>query len=444
MKIFLGTSNISSLMDELRYGFEKCGHSVFSMNTHPHPIVSPTDCDYTTVIEKHLDEFKQNNPDATKKMCSAQERKILSDLNHYALYQALQSDIAIFLWSTLTANQDDLNLLRQQGVKTVVLFCGTEARVLPVDNTFREILKYVPTKYANTDFSVPLKYVRHAEKYADLILGNTTCNLRPSYVPIWYPLVYENIPFHVSDSDEPVVAHAPSSRRSKSSNIWFEIVSDLYKEGLKFKFVLIEDMPRSKFLKKLAGVDIMCDGISHSGKLSREAMAAGCAVLTGTSESGPYLDLVREDEAIMRKLFAITPNSLHDKIIQEEHLKKHWYYYPEHNPMVAVSRETAKDRLRELIIDKQKRRELAIRGRQTVEKFCSPVTVAKDILEILENPQAVPSQLKLAFYYSVLYHKHMPQSQEEINMLNEGTDIVRDCSWYKFLHKPFRRNGLIF
>gem|GEM_PF-4932397 len=445
MNIYIGNTNIASLYEDLRIGFESLGHSVFTMATHGHTIQGKADLDITARLREETASFDSRFPDASGQTRDQYLHDVHQRLLDQACMRAAGSDLCIFLWDSFLPEWQDLPLLRQQGVKTVVCFAGSEARVIPLENVFRSLTGAPPANSAYRDPEATLRHIRHAEVHADLLVGATQAGLRPMYLPLTTVLDHSGIPHAVSDRDAPVIVHAPSSRNTKGTEIWLSIFADLKAEGYEFTVRLLEGIPHNEFLGLLKHADIVCDGLIHGGKLAREGMAAGCAVLSCFgNDMQAYQQFFRNDDNALRELWNVEPGSLQDAWIEAQHLKKVWYYIPEENPCIPVSAHTAKDRLRELLQDKRRRRELALRGRVAIETYCSPVMVARDILQCVENPQSFETQAMLSFHRAILRHDFIPENEADTAMYNRTTDIVRNCPWYKRMYQPGARHGLVF
>ena len=150
----------------------------------------------------------------------------------------------------------------------------------------------------------------------------------------------------------------------------------------------------------------------------------------------------------MRRKFNVQPGSPEDGFLAERHNRKTWHYKNgDSNPILPVTPATAKDALRSIILDREKRRGLAHAGRSFLEAFCSPTLVAQDILDYMRDPDCFRSQAMLGRQYSFFNRDYTPGNAEEhayTNLINQTTDIVRDCSWYKEYVVPCERAGMIF
>lgn len=445
MKIYIGNTNISSLYNDLSVGFKSIGHTIFTMANQGHRIQGDINFDISKSLQQELTLFDRKFPNVSRVAREHYIAEYEQKLYDHAFMQAADADLCIFIWNSFLPEWRDLPFLQKNNSKTVTCFAGSEARVLPLENIFRKMTGSPPAISCAQDLEATLRHIRYAELHADLLIGSTLAGLRPMYLPLTTILDHTNIPHRVNDRNEPVIVHAPSSRSTKGTETWLAIFSDLKAEGFKFNVRLLENIPHQDMLNILQHADILCDGLIHGGKLAREGMAAGCAVLSCIgSDAQAYQDFFLKDDNTLRTLWDVQPNSTQDRYIKDQYIKKVWYYLPEINPCIPVSPETAKDRLREILRNKEARLNLARRGRSVVEKFCSPALVAMDILDCIEQPNCFETQAKLSFHYSILYNDFIPENHEQAEIFNKTTSIVRDCEWYKNSHNSCTRHGLNF
>jgi glycosyltransferase involved in cell wall biosynthesis len=154
------------------------------------------------------------------------------------------------------------------------------------------------------------------------------------------------------DGDEVVVAHAPSDRAVKGTAHILQAVDRLRHEGVPIRLELIEGVPRSHVLERLAYADVVVDQLllGWYGGLAVEAMALG----------KPVLAHVREDE-------------------------------PEDNPfgpelpVMRATPVTVEDELRRLALDAAGRRRLGLAGRAFVERHHDPRRIARTVLDGIVN-----------------------------------------------------------
>ena len=445
MKIYIGNVNIASLYNELRTGFEALGHSVVTVEETGNVITGMADFTLTAMLDDALQSFDRKFRNIPAQQRAEYQEAMRQKIRNAAFSEACSSDLAIFIWNSFLPEWQDLPLIKKNGTKVVVCFAGSESRVLELENILRAKTGASIAVSACGDTESILRHVRFAELHADVLIGGSTAGLRPLYIPVTTILDTKNIPCHFSNRDIPTILHAPSNRATKGTDIWLRIFSELESEGLKFTVRLLENIPHHAMLKAMQHMDIFCDGLFHGGKMAREAMAAGCVVLSAFGcDSDACLKFWKDDDDTLRQRWQVTPGSAEAQCLDEQFAKKAWYYDTNINPCIAVRPDTAKDALRELLRNKALRQSLALRGRDVVEKYCQPAGVCQDIIDMAFNPDAFRTEALQSYHRSILYHDFVPNSAEEAGVYNRTTDIVRECSWYKKMHPPLHRDGLVF
>ena len=445
MKIYIGNINIASLYDELRFGFEALGHSVVTVQESGHAITSGADYTLSDLFQEEVQAVEKKLSRLTPERREQHLQDLLRKVHLSAFSEACNADLAIFICRSFLPDWQDLSILKNHGIKTVACYAGSEARVLPLENFWRARTGSSPAVSAAGDMESVLRHVRFAELHADALIGGTVSGLRPMYMPLTTILRTDSIPHRVSDRDEPIILHAPSRRLTKGTDIWLRIFSELEDEGFKFSVRLLENIPHKGMLDVMQHMDIFCDGLFHGGKMAREAMAAGCVALSAFGcDREASRKFWQEDDRILREQWQVEPGSVEDAVINDQFIKKTWYFDKDINPCIPVTPETAKDRLRELLNNKSLRKSLALRGRPTMEKHCDPVEVCKDIMELAFNPDSFKAAAMQSWHRSVLYYDYFPASAEEAAIFNSTTDIVRECPWYKKAYRPLQRGGLLF
>ena len=142
------------------------------------------------------------------------------------------------------------------------------------------------------------------------------------------------------------ICHAPTVRRTKGTDKIMACVKELEKE-YPCELVLIEKMTHKEAIKLKYGCDILIDQLGELGYgiNSLEALAMGIPVCT-----------------------ELTPEF-------EKELGDH--------PFIKVNEETLKDKLIELITNKELRQEKAKKGREWVLEYHNPVKVVEEIHNLL-------------------------------------------------------------
>jgi hypothetical protein len=339
------------------------------------------------------------------------------------------------------------------GKKLIVRFVGGDNRVPALEEQYNALMGRgsLPgcAAYDLNDLKGKLNYVRLAEKYADVILGGGTLSLRPSYHD-FFMIDYDKIPFNAQpEGKNPVILHAPSNAVTKGAGQWDLIFAELEARGLSFTVRQVKGMPHDEFLKEYAKADINCGGIYYGGKAELEALAGGAIPLAASSPWPPqqgatvsgYMRQMASDAA---SALGYTPDDPEYAVIlrkKREYCEMCGSYY---KLVHHVTPETAAAVLQAVILNYEQIKSQVLAGRRFIENYCHPARVWKDIMRILEDPQALESQAMLEAP-DFFYKRYKPHDDREWRLtLNAGNAMVQDCLWYKRHIRPGQRDGLIF
>ena len=115
---------------------------------------------------------------------------------------------------------------------------------------------------------------------------------------VFIPNPVESVPCCPFERDkEPTVVHITNKRSFKGTDLVIEAMEELAKEGVRFRFELVESQPHNVVLEKICGSHILIDQVlqlseelpSVIGMVSLEAMIRGKAVIsTFDQELRPY------------------------------------------------------------------------------------------------------------------------------------------------------------
>jgi hypothetical protein len=336
------------------------------------------------------------------------KKKLLNEVIH-------DYDTFLFLWRGFRDDAADLEFLKKLGKKIVVVFVGSDVRWRTSYN--QEVKRYsIPSFYDRLDpteestikeLHNKLRYLRMAEKYADLIYSlpnQSQLALRP-YNHFFVPINKNLIPENTGQREIPVVAHAPSRRAVKGTDIVLATLEKLKNEGIKFETKLIENMPYLDALKEYSNSDILIGElfIPSAGKLDREALAGGTIVLSS-----------------MRYDYIDNP--------------------PSDCPIIDVHPDNLYHELKSIILDYPRRVELAKKGPAFVKKYHDVNSICEDIVDKLSNP----TEPKWDFYPEFFRDHFIPENMEYTGLYNRYNQLVSNTDWYKKYVKPGERAGLIF
>ncbi len=211
---------------------------------------------------------------------------------HKFLYE---KEYFIFFWNrTFLTSNLDLILLKMLKKKVVLFHCGDDVRYRPIHNKLMEIQG---VKYSFPD---------QKEAFSNLIFIQKLFYQKfPNYlnIPIYTLMDIETFldrgayhfrvcqkdflePDNKKNNDIPVIAHAPSHREIKGTQVVLDAIEILRDQKINFNFLLLENKPNNEVIEILKKVDIVIDqpGL-WPGRLAMEAMAHSCIVFGGVAPS---------------------------------------------------------------------------------------------------------------------------------------------------------------
>ncbi len=264
-------------------------------------------------------------------------------------------DVFLYQWArdSFLPNLGDLPFLQSKGKKIISAFMGSDVRHYP---TFAEWLgplrDYILSlPFNKEDISSSLVPLRMAEAFSSVIFSQPNQSLlgvRP-YHHLFIPVDLSKTQFHIPNNPIPKVLHIPARRGMKGTSFFLEACEALHREGVVFELRTLEDIPNSQVLSEMRTADIYLDELLAPlyGKTAIEAMGCGCAVVNGA-------DFVREP-------------------------------YPPERPIWSVNPWNLKERLRELIENRELRISLAEQGRVYAQRYHDHVSVCDGMLRALED-----------------------------------------------------------
>jgi glycosyltransferase involved in cell wall biosynthesis len=372
MKIFIGLTEIAGITSHYARGFQKLGHETITVLMQPNKyyldvkydhILSSSYTDDSSVLSQAWDVLQR------KARAAWLFPRLLSEC-----------DVFVYIWGTaFLPGARDYALIKRAGKKLVSTFWGSDIRYedavrqemqkLGVAREIEPFLAHLNTARYYSTYQNKKRVVEAAERHADLILsqpGYGQLQTRP-YMRANVPIDPRLFHFHIPDRDIPLVLHVPSNRGIKGTEYVLDAVERLKKEGIRFEFRLVENMPNTQVRELLGEADIVVDELFSEtiGVLSTEAMASG------------VVTLVR----YMPEYAAI----------------------PAGCPAVNVTMDTLVERLRTVILDRDWRRALAQAGRPYVEAHFDYVKVARELLRWLE-----PGEIQQYDFIPDFYKGYIP------------------------------------
>ena len=205
----------------------------------------------------------------------------------------------------------------------------------------------------------------------------------------------------------PRIVHAPTGHHFKGTKHFLNAIERLRQDGVKFEFELIEGVSNQIALEKYTNADIILGQVycPCGGKLAHEGMALGKVVLTRMGFDKGY------DEKT-----------------------------PEGCSLVDIGPDNIYEKLKELISNASKRRELSVIGRAYFEKNNDCTLAAKRIIELLSTKEDIEPE----FIPNFFRNHFVPESNEAAIVYNKWNAYLSDCHWYSKYVGTFDRNGLKF
>jgi hypothetical protein len=360
MRICIGLTDVVNIAATYAEGFRALGHETFTLVWSRRQFFP--DAQYDLVI------YQPTRPGESK--LAANLRMMGRMLR---IPQILNCDLFVLFAPAVLPTHLFYPLLKRLNKKIITCFWGSDVRYwyafqqeacqLGVLDQIEPFVDYARTRSGGSYFD-KVRSIQTAETYSDLILSQPDCaqlQTRPymrTHVPLDMSLFRGEIP----NREIPLVLHAPSVPTAKGTDHVIAAVEQLKAEGLRFEFQRIENMPNTQLRELLTRADILVDELYALtvGSLSAEAAASGCAVLT------------RYDAEFSK--------------------------VPENCPVVNTNKSTLVENLRELIVNRNLRRQLAEQGRPYVQAHNDHYKVTREMLDWLNKGNSRTYDFTPTFY----------------------------------------------
>jgi hypothetical protein len=420
-KVFIGTFNIASQINDWKSGFNSCGYETLTMIYGEH-----TKMIHTKGIDFNVDYYLHKKDLYRLKIIGKIKLFFLgkkyNDPVEYIYQKAIKEcDIFVFIWDTFKKDFSDYEILKSLGKKIITVFVGNDIRWY---NSMKQefiSFKLLPMEYGETVFfdskhlSHRLLFLRNAERYSDVIISNPSQSqlaLRP-YLLFQLTLdfsLYINFP---NQRKIPKIIHAPSNKNFKGTKYIINSINRLKDEGVEFEFELIHGLSNLEAIKKYEDCDILVGQLlcPWVGKQERELLACGKVVLSSFNYNYCDIDFYGDK-----------------KIIDE-------------CPIIDVNPDNIYLELKKIILDHDLRKDLAKKGRPYVEKYHSAKNEVSKILNYLENKDLLLENID---YLPSFFNKKFIPERENIDIYNKWNHYVSGCDWYEEHVSKGERDGLLF
>lgn len=406
MRVFIGMYNIANLMSIYSQGFRSLGFDVdcYEFTHHPFYELETRKVNFYGAANRVLSENNSEHP-----LLQPYYDDGLLDKLEIIISDQLSYDIYIFMncMSLLPGNLD-FPIIKRKNKIIISLFSGSEVRHSisakeiwsTMDNTLPDIMAMSDSVVYNNDpiaayrlinadvyersIDKKIQNICMAEIFSDVILSvpeQSGLQLRP-YQAYVHAVDPNSLKSKIPNRRYPIVSHVPSNPAVKRSELILKALDELAREGVKYTLIAKSRIPHSEVIDILSESDILVDQISNfPALLSHEAMASGCAVLTGRHELSMPIPLIEE-----------------------------------RCPAVHITTKTLKDRLRETIQNRAQRFELSTQGIDYIMAICTPQSAAVRLINAVER--AMHNDYD---YFPMWNHIHL---QETINRLTDYAKIL--------------------
>jgi hypothetical protein len=393
MRILIGTENIAGWIQHYKKGFEQKGHAVTTAVYNRNSFYG---CEYDYILNdfflnvENKKEIKKNQ--YLKRTVRKIKNKVLNwKYEKFILRLIDEHDLLILLWNPYLTESRELAYAKSRNKKIVSIFVGSDVRYFRAFQQEFNVSSWVfPTDWNHDNPGYHLQLIRNAEKYSDLIYSvpdQSGLQLK-SFYHLQVPMDIDKFVYFVPQNKIPKVLHAPSIPFKKGTDIIEATLAKLKNDGIVFELISVRNMPNHELLQLLTEADVLVDEIVYNGPgaLSFEAMLSGCAVATRHIEES-------------------------SKNFQP--------------PICNIDASNIYEKLKELLTNSSMREELATKGYAYAIKYNAAKNVVEDILKNIEYPRTPD------YFPNFLRYRYLPNSQDEINTINQWTNFVKDCDWYK-------------
>jgi glycosyltransferase involved in cell wall biosynthesis len=415
-KIFIGWIDICGQIGDLKEGYRKNGHTVFTMSNHK--TVAGADNRFSWLVYPDW-LLKAKNP-LIVLLRKFYTLLIVPPMRFcFWLFAVFYFDVFHFMWVPEWYTPLLLSVLKKLNKKIIVHFVGSDIRWVPTwlqEFEFRGLdhpdsdVRMEATIQSGITLDEKLRYVRTFEKYADIILSlpeQAQLQLRP-YYNFYLPVQMQDIHYQPRQNPIPLVCIGTSGFKDKGSQQLLDAFYKFYENTpVPFELVVIKGMKHTEVMQLLMRCDIFIYTPygSGTGKFGMEALAAGAVTLTG-----------------------------YDKA---------WHIYPEDCPVVHVQEKTLIQQVLYYLQHPDERKALSLQSRQYAQKHADIYTITKNILDKLDNT------IDQYEYYPQYFRHHATfntkwDAPNSIEVCNKWNRYVQDCDWYKKYVPKGERDGIIF
>lgn len=400
--------DVSSQFRDFRRSFESMGLKVYSFLKYAPTSSIDTKDSYTYVNTDIVPFYKviETLPISRKwkvllKSLSRKTPELIGYDFTKSKYEDLMTkcDVFVFMYNTVYPDRRDFKFLKAHGKKVVMIFCGDDARWYNSQKQEFESLglDYIiyPDDYDHSlkSLNYRLELIRNAEKYADIIYSKreqSQLQIRPFR---HFPMTIYGSDYEYKSNAQrvvPRVVHAPSSPIIKGTKHVLEAVENLKNEGVKFDFILLENVPNHKAKEIYGDCDIIIDQLlaTGGGRLSTEGLACGKVVMS----------------------------RMNYKVYDQG-------FPTDSCPIIDVGPKNLQSELKKIILDPELRNDLSSEGPIYVNKY---LLAEKFCFDILESLQKIEAGEEMVYHHEPSFYKsnYVPSNSNERKLLKSWDDFL--------------------
>lgn len=417
--VFIGEVDLVGQVGDYKIGYEKNGYKTYTIIKNPKN-ATYQDIKFDVVISGlYFGGLRDPSKWIYKRIRNIYKLLVVTPLYYLSWMKALFiCDIFHLVWIYDKKWKRRLWILKKLNKKVIVSFCGSDVKWFPVymqqfselglEHTNENLLMESTIKN-NITLNSPLRVVRIAEKYADVILSvpeQAQLALRP-YHHFYLPVRQDRIvtKFGIK-GEKPTVAIGVGYRKGKDSDTVINLVTELKSIRNDFDLVIIESMSHEEVLRILSETDIFVytPFINGAGKFGFEALLSGAVVLTGYNEN-------------LLKL-------------------------PADSPVVDINSKNLQEKLSYYIDNFEERIVLAKKSVLWAQKYSDQEWICKNIIENLKYSNHVDHVPKF-FRYNASFNTKWDDA-DSFEVVNKWNRYVMGCKWYSQYVESGERDRMVF
>lgn len=365
MKIYIGNVEIAGYFMHLKNGFDKLGIQADLWYLQNNKYYNVKVNRLLQLNQRLFSFFKKNKHSIYFPLTIPSVMAMF--IIHCIIFIYVLFKYDVFILNSLPFfNYTELSVLKLFKKKIIVVFLGTESRPAYISGNLIQGRYTVNGQYdlirCHKNVKAQVKKINRIEKYADYIINHPpTALFQKKPFIAWLHIGFPNdnpsdLSNHKFSTSRIVkVLHAPSNAVSKGSDKIIETINKLRKDGFPIEFTKLENVPNEKVLDELEKCDIVLDELYSDipvGGLGTEAAFAKKPVMNG----GYYAKYISAD-------------------YPEDVIPPAYFFLPEN----------LENELKELILNKEQRKEYAIELNKFVSEKWNSTIVAQKYLKIIQG-----------------------------------------------------------